>query len=60
MPPSELMNVSELATYLRLHPTTVTGLAKRGKLPAFRVGNSWRFEKEAIDDWRRKQEEDLG
>jgi excisionase family DNA binding protein len=54
------MNVSELATYLRLHPTTVTGLAKRGKIPAFRVGNGWRFEKAAIDGWRRKQEENPG
>jgi excisionase family DNA binding protein len=46
------MNVTELAEYLRIHRTTIYRLLKAGKLPAFRVGSDWRFNVEAIDDWR--------
>lgn len=45
----EVMTVGEIATYLRIHQSTVYRLLKRGKLPAFRVGADWRFLREAID-----------
>ena len=53
----DLMTVDELAAYLKVHPATIYRLLKRGELPAFKVGYDWRFSKEAIDDWRREQEE---
>jgi excisionase family DNA binding protein len=60
MPNWNLMNVNELAAYLKVHTATIYRLLKRGELPAFKIGYDWRFEKDAIDNWRRKQEEDLG
>ena len=55
---SDLLTVSELATYLRVHPTTIYRLSKLSKLPGFRVGSEWRFNRDAIDDWiRRKQQQ---
>lgn len=50
-----IMTVSELAKYLRLHEQTVYKMAKEGRLPAYKVGNRWRFEKSTIDIWLREQ-----
>lgn len=52
---SSLMTVNELASYLRVHPATICRLVKRGELPAFRVGSDWRFNREIIDVWVKKQ-----
>jgi excisionase family DNA binding protein len=60
MPDPELMTVDELAAYLRVHPTTIYRLAKRGRIPVFRVGGGWRFSKESIDRWRREQRKNPG
>jgi len=49
---SKLMTVKEVADYLKLHPTTIYHMLKRGELPAFRVGSDWRFNIEEIDAWR--------
>ncbi len=46
-----IMTVQELAHYLRLSRAKVYRMAKMGRVPAFRIGKSWRFRKEAIDDW---------
>jgi len=47
-----VMTVTELADYLRIHRTTLYRLLKNGKIPAFRVGSDWRFNKERIDQWQ--------
>jgi len=31
--------------------TTVYRLAKQGKLPAFKVGNQWRFSEVRLEEW---------
>jgi excisionase family DNA binding protein len=46
-----VMTVKDLSDYLRVHPSTVYKLLRRGELPAFRVGTDWRFNIEAIDRW---------
>ena len=46
-----VLTVTELASYLRVHPATIYRLLKNGKLPGFRVGFDWRFNREAIDEW---------
>lgn len=53
-----IMTVSELAKYLRLHEQTVYKMAKEGRVPAYKVGNRWRFKKDTIDDWLREQRDD--
>ena len=47
-----IYKVEELADYLRLNVYTVRRLAKAGKIPAFKVGNRWRFNANAIDEWQ--------
>ena len=46
-----IMTVHEVARYLRLSQAKVYRLAKAGKIPAMRIGKSWRFRKDMIDDW---------
>ena len=47
----EVMNVNEVADYLRVAPATIYRLAQQSKIPCGKVGRSWRFRKEAIDHW---------
>jgi excisionase family DNA binding protein len=46
-----IMTVHEVARYLRLSQAKVYRLAQAGEIPAMRIGKSWRFRKDLIDDW---------
>ncbi len=50
--PTKVLTVKELSNYLRVHPSTIYRLLKKGQLPGFKVGSDWRFNIEAIDRWR--------
>ena len=46
---SEIMTPKEVASYLKMSVLTVYKHAKQGTIPGFRIGNSWRFDKNKID-----------
>jgi excisionase family DNA binding protein len=46
-----IMTVHDVASYLRLSEAKVYRLAKEGSVPSFRLGKSWRFRKDLIDEW---------
>jgi excisionase family DNA binding protein len=46
---SEIMTPKEVANYLKMSVLTVYKHAKMGTIPGFRIGNSWRFDKNRID-----------
>ena len=46
-----MMTVKEVAAYLKLNPITVYRYAAQGKILGFKVGSSWRFKKEILDEW---------
>lgn len=46
-----VMTVKEVADYLRVNQRTVYRLAVEHKLPGFKVGATWRFQRAAIDGW---------
>ncbi len=50
----QLMTVEELGDYLRFNKKTIYKLLKQGSIPAIKIGNKWRFDKEAIDSWLRQ------
>ena len=52
----ETLTVEELAKYLKLHTFTVRRLAREGKIPSFKAGGQWRFRKDEIDKWTKKDE----
>jgi excisionase family DNA binding protein len=43
-----LWTVEDVATYLQLQPETIRSMARRGELPALKIGKVWRFQKHAI------------
>lgn len=45
---AQIMTVEEVAEFLKLSKITIYKLVKKGQLPGFRVGNSWRFRKDKI------------
>lgn len=47
---SEIMTPKEVAKYLKMSVLTVYKHAKQGIIPGFRIGNSWRFDKQKIDE----------
>jgi excisionase family DNA binding protein len=53
---STILTVEELADYLKLSPETVLHQANQGKLPGRKIEDTWRFLKDAIDDWLRTQD----
>ena len=50
-PSDEILTVSTLASYLHCHPSTVYRLLKGKRIPAFKLGSDWRFQRAAIDEW---------
>lgn len=46
-----LMNIKQLAEYLRVNDRTVLKLVADGTLPGVKVGNQWRFRKAMVDTW---------
>ena len=53
----EILTVKQVAEYLKVNERTIYRLANEKKIPAFRVGTSWRFRKEEIDVWIASQHE---
>ena len=51
----EIMNIHDLSRYLGISPDTAYMYASEGTLPAFKLGNRWRFKKSLIDEWIVKQ-----
>jgi len=47
----QLLTVEEVARYLRLNKFTIYRLARDGKIPAFKIGKTWRFRKDMLDKW---------
>ena len=53
------MTIEEISAYLKLPVDSLYKYARHGKIPAFKVGRYWRFDREQIDQWVRNQRKDL-
>lgn len=49
--PDEILTIDEVAAYLKAGKRTVYRLAASGKLPAFKLGGTWRFRRSNLDQW---------
>lgn len=47
----EIMTPREAAEYLSVHVRTIYRLVKNGDIPGRKVGGSWRFKKDTLDEW---------
>lgn len=46
-----VLTINEVAQILRMHPTTIYRLVKRGELPGFKIGGAWRISKASLDSF---------
>ena len=47
----KIMTMDDLAEYLKISKSTLYKLAVENKLPGTKIGKRWRFHKDAIDAW---------
>ena len=46
-----LLNVKQVAEYLQLKESTIYSWAQDGKVPAIKIGRTWRFRRAELDTW---------
>lgn len=54
-PPDEILTIDEVAAYLKAGKRTVYRLAADKKIPAFKLGGTWRFRKADLEQWIARQ-----
>jgi len=52
-----ILTLREVADYLKVTERTIYRLAAAKKIPAFKVGGTWRFSRADIDHWIKQQSE---
>lgn len=50
----KLLTAEQVARYLKVDKFTVYRLVTQKKIPAFKVGNQWRFKQSLLDEWLQK------
>ena len=53
----EVMTLREASAYLGISPDTLYKYLSESKIPAFKLGNRWRFKKDLLDRWMEKKSE---
>lgn len=51
----EVMNIRQASEYLGISPDTLYKYVSEERIPAFRLGNRWRFKKTILDQWMERQ-----
>lgn len=49
--PREVMNVRQASQYLGVSPDTLYKYVSEEIIPAFKLGNRWKFKKSILDNW---------
>ena len=53
----EVMDIRQASDYLGISPDTLYKYASDGFVPAFKLGNRWRFKRSRLDEWMDRQSE---
>ena len=60
MPDSrEVMNIRQASEYLGVSADTLYKYVNEQKIPAFKLGNRWRFKKSKLDQWMEEKSSQL-
>lgn len=51
----DILTLKEVSDYLRVSERTVLEWAQKGQIPSGKLGNSWRFRREEVDQWVKKK-----
>jgi len=52
---NEIMDVKELADYLRIGKSKIYDLIRTKRIPASKIGRQYRFSKDVIDKWLKER-----
>jgi excisionase family DNA binding protein len=56
MDADEILTFEETRRYLKFSESKLYQLVQQRKIPASKIGRTWRFKKSRIDTWLEKQE----
>jgi excisionase family DNA binding protein len=56
----DILTTQEAAAMLGAHIETIRRLARRGGIPAFKIGKDWRFSRKALGQWAADQQVQRG
>lgn len=56
----QVMTVKDVAEYLDVHPMTIYKYVRDGRIPAFKIGDSWRVRRDSIQKWITDNEQKNG
>jgi excisionase family DNA binding protein len=51
----EVMDIRQASEYLGISPDTLYKYASDGFIPAFKLGNRWRFRRSRLEEWMDRQ-----
>jgi excisionase family DNA binding protein len=51
----EVMNLREASHYLGVSPDTLYRYISEDRIPAFKLGNRWKFKKTILDRWMERK-----
>jgi excisionase family DNA binding protein len=51
------MDIRQASGYLGISPDSLYKYASEGFVPAFKLGNRWRFKRSRLDEWMDRQSE---
>ena len=51
----EVMNIRQASQYLGVSPDTLYKYVYEEKIPAFKLGNRWKFKKTILDGWMERK-----
>jgi excisionase family DNA binding protein len=51
----EVMNIRQASHYLGVSPDTLYKYVSEERIPAFKLGNRWKFKKSLLDSWMENQ-----
>lgn len=51
----EVMNIRQASQYLGISPDTLYKYVYEEKIPAFKLGNRWKFKKTILDAWMERK-----
>jgi len=55
----EVMNIRQASKYLGVSPDTLYKYVNEQKIPAFKLGNRWRFKKSRLDQWMEEKSSEV-
>ena len=55
----EVMNIRQASQYLGVSPDTLYKYVGERRIPAFKLGNRWRFKKSRLDQWMEEKSSEM-